>query len=303
MVRISRASRVHASRGFSLVELLVVIALIVLLIALILPSMGRAREQARITLCASGLRQWGMVYTNYAGTYREFLGGVVSWELRDCFTNTNLSYGPDNVAPWSGTWYQQSPWNRSTVELARMGLSAESPTRRITRCPSRLSSDYSAPVADSWSSGGLENPGSLIYVDYWVFAGFSNDPASAGWGTTFSGWGHRLGYFADVNRRGPVTRLSERRSLRALLAMDRHWTINTNNTYYYNDVGNLSNHRTFNNYNTTAYPYPLASGSNCLLLDMSVQWTTYNQSTLTQNYIYAQDWYRWFYVGESLRRP
>jgi prepilin-type N-terminal cleavage/methylation domain-containing protein/prepilin-type processing-associated H-X9-DG protein len=62
-------------RGFTLIELLVVVAIITLLIAILLPSLGRAREQARTTQCASGLRQWGMALQMYLNDNAYFLPG------------------------------------------------------------------------------------------------------------------------------------------------------------------------------------------------------------------------------------
>ena len=53
----------HAA--FTLVELLVVIAVVAVLLALLLPALGRARENARRTVCASNLRQLALAFTMY----------------------------------------------------------------------------------------------------------------------------------------------------------------------------------------------------------------------------------------------
>ena len=78
MVTSTRTKRVGA---FTLIELLVVIAIIAVLMAVLVPSLKRARDQARLTTCTAHLKQIGLAMHMYASDFddkfpsKDVLGG------------------------------------------------------------------------------------------------------------------------------------------------------------------------------------------------------------------------------------
>jgi len=59
-------------KAFTLIEMLVVIAIIAILAALLMPALSRAREEGRKTACLSNLHQVGLYLTMYQGDYRRW---------------------------------------------------------------------------------------------------------------------------------------------------------------------------------------------------------------------------------------
>jgi prepilin-type N-terminal cleavage/methylation domain-containing protein/prepilin-type processing-associated H-X9-DG protein len=110
----------NKSKGFTLIELLVVISIIALLLGILLPSLNRARQQAKSIYCLNNLRQMAIASNTYAcenddhyplSYYNEFKDGIMYYYGWDFTTYKDWS-----TIPATGVVEPGLLWQGDTIE-------------------------------------------------------------------------------------------------------------------------------------------------------------------------------------------
>jgi prepilin-type N-terminal cleavage/methylation domain-containing protein len=120
-----RLQRHSARGGFTLIEVLVVIAVIGLLAALLIPAIQRAREAARRATCVNNLKQLTLACLSYESTHRVLPpGSIVGTDGVSTVTvkpTLQLPSWPDDSTPGSiDRWYLSDNWSWHALILPQM---------------------------------------------------------------------------------------------------------------------------------------------------------------------------------------
>ena len=119
-----------AIRGFTLVELLVVISIIALLIAILLPSLSKARDQAKTVVCSTRIKGLLSAMSVYAAENGDYIAGSPD-------TSGSVLFGPQTSDEagmkdrWSWNPCQVWDWGGGLAQSMSMKFSTKPQTQRF----------------------------------------------------------------------------------------------------------------------------------------------------------------------------
>jgi len=196
-------------RAFTLIELLVVISIIAILLSLLLPSLGQARDAARKLACQSNLRQISLGMASYATSNADWLVGspqTSGWDLQP--ESVQGKQGPpdfngiamqrwDYIGPLAEEFGYLGPEEveeDGTDEEGRMERFVWYRSLEVFGCPSNNVDAVSWPTPEAWPTGRM-----ISYNTSTQFTA-STDPPPVGAGGDFPQ--DRKGYKPRLDRVG-----------------------------------------------------------------------------------------------------
>jgi prepilin-type N-terminal cleavage/methylation domain-containing protein len=130
--------------GFTIVELLVVVAIIGTLVGLLLPAVQVARESARRSQCGNNVKQWSLAMQTYHDVYGALPLGGSGWTwVNTCWMPTLWPYleesGLASRYDYSSSW---TKWGNVNNQLDKSNASPLSRRLAIYYCPSDRPNAY-----------------------------------------------------------------------------------------------------------------------------------------------------------------
>jgi prepilin-type processing-associated H-X9-DG protein len=161
-------------RGFTSLELIIVVVLVAILIALLLPAVQIAREEARQAQCKNNLKQLGLAMHNYHDTYVTFPPGWVAAnrepETGPCYGwGTMLLPFLDQAELYNRIDFKRPPSvNSLTQESLAAFKCADDPSPNINSIRGKFgASSYAGNYGDKVLPGSVEAASDATGLFFW----------------------------------------------------------------------------------------------------------------------------------------